>query len=99
MRGMRYNSLSPSPHANRFIIGTAVVNTHKKSKPQVSCRDVLGAGSVLGHHPVTAALAAPHKWARVVNKNPDRQCAAGRMYVRMKKKAASSALLSKDTIV
>ena len=27
-----------------------------------TCRDVLG--SVLGHHPVTAALAAPHKWAR-----------------------------------
>jgi hypothetical protein len=27
----------------------------------------------LGHHPVTAALVAPHKWARVVYKNPDRQ--------------------------
>jgi hypothetical protein len=36
-----------------------------------TCRDVLGAGSVLGHHPVTVALAAPHRWARVVNKNPD----------------------------
>jgi len=29
--------------------------------------------SVLGHHTVTFALAAPHKWARVVNKNQDRQ--------------------------
>jgi hypothetical protein len=29
--------------------------------------------SVLGHHPVTAALVAPHKWARVVNKNAERQ--------------------------
>jgi hypothetical protein len=38
-----------------------------------TCRDVLGAGSVLGHHPVTVALAAPNKWARAVNKNPGRQ--------------------------
>ena len=37
----------------------------------MTCRDVLGAGSVLGHHPVTAAL-VPHKWAWEVNKNPDR---------------------------
>jgi hypothetical protein len=29
-------------------------------------RDVLGAGSVLAHHPVTVTLAAPHKWA-VIN--------------------------------
>jgi hypothetical protein len=32
-----------------------------------------GEEPVLGHHPVTVALAAPHKWAWVVNKNPDRQ--------------------------
>jgi len=28
---------------------------------------------VLGHHPVTVTLAASHMWARVVNKNLDRQ--------------------------
>jgi hypothetical protein len=36
-------------------------------------RDVLGAGSVLGHHLVMVSLEAPHMWARVVNKTPDRQ--------------------------
>ena len=29
--------------------------------------------SVLGHHPVTVSF-PKDKWARVVNKNPDRQC-------------------------
>ncbi len=34
----------------------------------MACRDVLGAESVLAHHPVTVSLEAPHKWARVVIK-------------------------------
>ena len=44
------------------------VNNTKKERigslsVSATCRDVLGAGFVQGHHPVMVDSAAPHKWA------------------------------------
>jgi hypothetical protein len=47
-------SLSPSPHANSFVIGTAVINTHTHERENGSdSRVTNNLGELLGHVLVT----------------------------------------------
>jgi hypothetical protein len=57
--------LSPSPHANSFLIGTAVINTHSKVTPQKGCACMCEGGDGKPSRLVTVLVVEDrHGWSR-----------------------------------